>query len=105
MGTLLTINNMDFGLEDYKKSIMEMSWCGLVSLAIAQQNGECGYNAMHENRFLSLWLDVAYKQKRFSKTIAIDLERLIKTAKSKGQFAKLKELLNELYLQPSVDEA
>jgi hypothetical protein len=55
---------------------------------------------MHENRFLSKWLDVAYKQKRFSKTIAVDLEHLIRIAKSKGQFAKLKELLIELYQQP-----
>jgi len=96
---------MDFGLNNYKQSITDMSWCGLVSLAIAQQNGDCGYNAMHENRFLSRWLDNAYKQKRFSRTIAADLEHLIKVAKKKGQFAKLKELLVELYQQPSVDEA
>lgn len=91
---------MDFGVNDYKQSITNMSWCGLVSLAIAQENGECGFNAMHENRFLSKWLDVAYKQKRFSKTIAVDLEHLIRIAKSKWQFAKLKELLIELYQQP-----
>lgn len=91
---------MDFGVNDYKQSITNMSWCGLVSLAIAQENGECGFNAMHENRFLSKWLNMAYKQKRFSKTIAVDLEHLIRIAKSKGQFAKLKELLIELYQQP-----
>ena len=91
---------MDFGVNEYKQSITNMSWCGLVSLAIAQENGECGFNAMHENRFLSKWLNMAYKQKRFSKTIAVDLEHLIRIAKSKGQFAKLKELLIELYQQP-----
>ncbi|PAJ74837.1 hypothetical protein CJF42_08505 [Pseudoalteromonas sp. NBT06-2] len=97
MGTLTYVG---FGLNDYKQSITDMSWCGLVSLAIAQQNGDCGFNAIHENRFLSKWLYVAYKQKRFSKTIATDLEHLIRIAKSKGQFAKLKELLIELYQQP-----
>lgn len=96
----LIVAYTDFGLNDYKQSITDMSWCGLVSLAIAQKNGDCGYNAMHENRFLSKWLDVAYKQKRFSKSIATDLEHLIRIAKTKGQFAKLKDLLIELYNQP-----
>ncbi|SFD31718.1 DUF2913 family protein [Pseudoalteromonas denitrificans] len=84
-------------MENYKKSINDMSWCGLVSLAIAQQNGDCGFNAMQENKFLSMWLHSAYKQKRFPKAIAPDLEHLMKIAKSKGQFAQLKSLLNELY--------
>jgi hypothetical protein len=88
-------------LDNSQQLIAEMAWCALTSLAIAQQNGECGYNGMQEHKFLSQWLTTVYKQKRFSREVAADLEELISLAKTKGQFAKLKQLLQELHAPKS----
>ena len=58
--------------------VAEMAWCGLVALAIAQNEGACSNSPASEHRFLSQWLTKAYKQKRFSKALATYLELLIR---------------------------
>ncbi|PAJ74948.1 hypothetical protein CJF42_07680 [Pseudoalteromonas sp. NBT06-2] len=82
--------------ENYEQLLTEMAQCALMGLSFEQQTGKCGFGPTSEHKFLSKWLTVAYKQKRFSKEVAPTLETLIRMAKEKGQFAGLKDNLVKL---------
>jgi len=59
------------------------AWCALVALRTAQQDGQA-LSPLSTHAFLLRWLTVAYKQKRFPRTIASDIEGLLTLGRNKG---------------------
>ncbi|EAW1058486.1 DUF2913 family protein, partial [Salmonella enterica] len=62
----------------------------------AQQNGQA-LSPLSTHAFLLRWLTVAYKQKRFPRTIAYDIEGLLTLGRNKGLAASLLNRLEYLW--------
>lgn len=73
-----------------------MAWCALVALALARQEGRVQSPAQ-ENLFLTRWMAIALKQKRFSRDITPDIEWMLKQGRQLGVHAKLASKLNYLW--------
>lgn len=73
-----------------------LAWCALVALALARQNGDVQSPAQ-ENLFLTRWLAISLKQRRFSRDVAPDIEWLLKQGRKLGVSAKLASKLNYLW--------
>ncbi|EEM5424845.1 DUF2913 family protein, partial [Salmonella enterica] len=74
-----------------KQTVAELAhfaWCALVALRTAQQDGKA-LSPLSTHTFLLRWLTVAYKQKRFPRTIASDIEGLLVLGRNKGLAAGL----------------
>lgn len=56
--------------------LAHFAWCAQIALRTAQQDG-LALSPLSIHTFLLRWLTVAYKQKRFSRAIASDIEGLI----------------------------
>lgn len=81
-----------------EKAVAELAhfaWCALVALRTAQQDGQA-LSPLSIHTFLLRWLTVAYKQKRFSRAIASDIEGLLVLGRNKGLAAGLPERLEYL---------
>ncbi|MHA0902068.1 DUF2913 family protein [Enterobacter ludwigii] len=63
--------------------LAHFAWCALVALRTAQQDGHA-LSPLSIHAFLLRWLNVAYKQKRFPRSIASDIEGLLTLGRSKG---------------------
>lgn len=68
--------------------LAHFAWCALVALRTAQQDGQA-LSPLSTHTFLLRWLTVAYKQKRFPRTIASDIEGLLTLGRNKGLAAGL----------------
>jgi len=68
--------------------LAHFAWCVLVALRTAQQDGQA-LSPLSTHTFLLRWLTVAYKQKRFPRTIASDIEGLLTLGRNKGLAAGL----------------
>ena len=68
--------------------LANFAWCALVALRTAQQDGQA-LSPLSTHTFLLRWLTVAYKQKRFPRTIASDIEGLLTLGRNKGLAAGL----------------
>ena len=68
--------------------LAHFAWCALVALRTAQQDGQA-LSPLSTHTFLLRWLTVAYKQKRFPRTIASDIEGLLTLGRNKGLTAGL----------------
>ncbi|UIN02546.1 DUF2913 family protein [Yersinia ruckeri] len=73
-----------------------LAWCALVALALARKDGSVCSPAQ-ENLFLTRWLAIALKQRRFPRDVALDIEWLLKQGRQLGVRAKLAEKLNYLW--------
>lgn len=73
-----------------------LAWCALVALALARQNGDV-LSPAQENLFLTRWLAVALKQRRFSREVTPDIDWLLKQGRQLGVNAKLSGKLNYLW--------
>lgn len=62
----------------------------------AQQNGQA-LSPLSTHAFLLRWLTVAYKRKRFPRTIAYDIEGLLTLGRNKGLAASLLNCLEYLW--------
>lgn len=69
-------------------ALAHFAWCALVALRTAQQDGQAR-SPLSTHTFLLRWLTVAYKQKRFPRAIASDIEGLLKLGRGKGLAADL----------------
>lgn len=63
--------------------LAHFAWCALVALRTAQQDGQA-LSPLSTHAFLLRWLTVAYKQKRFPRAVASDIEGLLALGRSKG---------------------
>lgn len=68
--------------------LAHFAWCALVALRTAQQDGQA-LSPLSIRTFLLRWLTVAYKQKRFPRTVASDIEGLLTLGRNNGLAAGL----------------
>lgn len=73
-----------------------LAWCLLAALQLAKQDGKA-QTPMNQHLFIMQWLAGAQKQKRFPKSVAIDIQWLLNQGKTYGFGAKLKEKVDYLY--------
>lgn len=76
--------------------LAHFAWCALVALRTVQQDGQA-LSPLSTHTFLLRWLAVAYKQKRFSRAIASDIEGLLTLGRNKGLAAGLLNRLEYLW--------
>ena len=67
-----------------------LAWCALVALRLTQPEGQALSPLMR-------WLAVAQKQRRFPRSIASDLEKLLRLGRPKGVAADLHLRLEKLW--------
>lgn len=77
-------------------ALEHFAWCALVALRTAQQDGHA-LSPLSTHAFLLRWLTVAYKQKRFTRAIASDIESLVVLGRQKGLAASLFSRLEYLW--------
>ncbi|MGS0639234.1 DUF2913 family protein [Citrobacter sp. VF227] len=77
-------------------ALAHFAWCVLVALRIAQQDG-LALSPLSTHAFLLRWLAVAYKQKRFPRAIASDIEGLLTLGRKQGPAAGLLHRLEYLW--------
>ncbi|MCW5004366.1 DUF2913 family protein [Enterobacter roggenkampii] len=77
-------------------ALAHFAWCALVALRTAQQDGQA-LSPLSTHAFLLRWLTVAYKQKRFPRAIASDIDSLVVLGRQKGLAASLFSRLKNLW--------
>lgn len=77
-------------------ALAHFAWCALVALRTAQQDGQA-LSPLSTHAFLLRWLTVAYKQKRFPRAIASDIDSLVVLGRHKGPAAGLFRHLEYLW--------
>lgn len=78
------------------EELAHFAWCALVALRTAQQDGQA-LSPLSTHTFLLRWLTVAYKQKRFPRAIASDIEGLLALGRKQGLAARLLKRLEYLW--------
>ena len=91
-GADITGNNMD----KENLNVSHLAWCGLIALHNARHDGLVKSPAQ-ENLFLTRWLAMAEKQRRFRKELASDISWLLKVGRGKGLHADLPGKLDYLW--------
>jgi hypothetical protein len=86
--------------EQSLSDLAHLAWCGLIALKLARQDG-LATSPLMTHTFLNRWLATAQKQKRFPKTVALDITSLLDLARRKGPAAKLDKRLDYLWLSCS----
>ncbi|WMT14587.1 DUF2913 family protein [Serratia fonticola] len=76
--------------------LAHLAFCALVALQTAVQDGAVT-SPMAEHLFIVRWLATAQKQKRFPKTVAIDIQLLLDKGRKPGNGAKLKSHLEYVW--------
>lgn len=77
-------------------ALAHLAWCALVALRTAQQVGQA-LSPLSTHAFLLRWLTVAYKQKRFPRSIASEIEGLLTLGRKQGLAASLISRLEYLW--------
>lgn len=83
-------------LEQTVSTLAHFARCALIALRTAQQDGQA-LSPHSTHAFLLRWLAMAYKQKRFPRAVAPDIERLLALGRSKGLAASLLNRLEYLW--------
>jgi hypothetical protein len=76
--------------------LAHFAWCALVGLRLAQQDGQA-LSPLTKHTFLLRWLATAQKQRRFPRSVALDIESLVRLGRQKGPGACLHERLEYLW--------
>jgi len=76
--------------------LAHFAWCALVALRLMQHDGQAPSPLM-AHTFLLRWLVVAQKQRRFPRSVAPDIESLLKLGRQKGLAAGLHQRLEYLW--------
>jgi len=76
-------------------NVSHLAWCGLVALHIARRDGLVTSPAQ-DNLFLTRWLAIAEKQRRFPRALASDISWLLKEGREKGLRGNL-QAQNDLF--------
>ncbi|WP_447874235.1 DUF2913 family protein [Serratia fonticola] len=82
--------------ENTTSALSHLAFCGLVALGLARQDGMAS-TPYAENLFLIRWLATAQKQKRFPKSVAIDITWLLERGRKHGPAGKLSQHLDYLW--------
>lgn len=76
--------------------LAHFSWCALVCLRLAQQDGQA-LSPLTIHTFLVRWLADAQKQRRFPRSVASDIDSLLRLGRQKGPAAGLLKRLEYLH--------
>lgn len=76
--------------------VAHLAWCALVALLLTQPEGQA-LSPLMTHTFLMRWLATAQKQRRFPRSIAPDLEKLLRLGRQKGVAADLHLRLENLW--------
>ncbi|WP_149330570.1 MULTISPECIES: DUF2913 family protein [Citrobacter] len=76
--------------------LAHFAWCALVSLRLAQQDGQA-VSPLTIHTFLVRWLGTAQKQRRFPRSVASDIDSLLRLGRQKGPVAGLLTRLEYLH--------
>lgn len=77
-------------------ALSHLAFCALAALGLARQDGIAG-TPYAENLFLIRWLATAQKQKRFPKSVAVDITWLLERGRKHGPAGKLRQHLDYLW--------
>lgn len=75
--------------------LAHLAWCALVALKLEQHEGQA-LSTLMVHTFLVRWLAVAQKQRRFPRSVALDIDSLLKLGRQKGPTARLQQRLEYL---------
>lgn len=78
------------------RDLAHLAFCALVALQTVVQDGIVT-SPMAEHLFIVRWLATAQKQKRFPKTVAMDIQLLLDKGRKQGIGAKLKSHLEYVW--------
>lgn len=82
--------------QDTTSALSHLAFCALVALALERQTG--GASTLYaENLFLIRWLATAQKQKRFPRSVAIDIAWLLERGRKHGPAGKICQHLEYLW--------
>ena len=82
-----------------KESLADLAhfaWCALVGLRLAQQDGQAR-SPLTIHTFLVRWLADVQKQRRFPRSVAPDIDSLLRLGMMKGPAATLLQRLEYLF--------
>ncbi|MGL5385298.1 MAG: DUF2913 family protein [Serratia sp. (in: enterobacteria)] len=82
--------------ENTTSALSHLAFCALTALGLARQDGIAG-TPYAENLFLIRWLATAQKQKRFPKSVAVDISWLLERGRKHGPAGKLRQHLDYLW--------
>ncbi len=77
-------------------ALSHLAFCALAALGMARQDGIVG-TPYAENLFLIRWLATAQKQKRFPRSVAVDIAWLLERGRKHGPAGKLRQQLEYLW--------
>lgn len=80
--------------------LSHLAFCALAALGLARQEGKVS-TPYAETLFLIRWLTVAQKQKRFPRSVAVDIAWLLERGRRHGAAAKLRQHLDYLWRSAS----
>lgn len=81
---------------DTTTDLSHLAFCALVALALERQSGGAS-TPYAETLFLIRWLATAQRQKRFPRSVAIDIRWLLERGRRHGAAAKLRQHLEYLW--------
>lgn len=76
--------------------LAHLAWCALMALRLAQQEGQA-LSPLTIHTFLVLWLADVQKQRRFPRSVATDIDSLLRLGRQKGPEAGLLRRLEYLW--------
>lgn len=82
--------------EESLADLAHLAWCALVGLRLAQQDGQA-LSPLTVHNFLVRWLADAQKQRRLPRSVAPDIDSLLRLGRLKGQAANLLKRLEYLH--------
>jgi hypothetical protein len=82
--------------ENTTSALSHLAFCALAALGLARQDGIAG-TPYAENLFLIRRLATAQKQKRFPKSVAVDISWLLERGRKHGPAGKLRQHLDYLW--------
>lgn len=74
--------------EQTVSDLAHVAWCALVALRLARQDGQA-LSPLTMHTFLVRWLAGAQKQRRFPRSVAPDIDSLLRLGRMKGPAADL----------------
>src|SRR5690606_31224570 len=81
--------------EQTVSDLAHFAWCALMALRLAQQEGRA-HSSLTAHAFLLRWLAGAQKQRRFPRSVAEDIDSLLRLGRQKGPDADLQQRLEYL---------
>ena len=81
---------------DTTTDLSHLAFCALVALALERQSGGAS-TPYAETLFLIRWLATAQKQRRFPKSVAVDIQWLLERGRKHGAVARLRQHLEYLW--------